>query len=77
MRIVSMYIARMRSHEYVEARDCMRSVYADGRTFPSFLGRRKEGERERSAGEREIERKRVKERQTRARSRWIAETHCL
>lgn len=51
MRIVSMYIARMRSHEYVEARDCMRSVYADGRTFPSFLERRKEGERERGVQE--------------------------
>lgn len=49
----------------------MRSVYADGRTFPSFLERRKEGERERerSAGEREIDREIERKRDRRERAR--------
>lgn len=71
MRIVSMYVARMWSHGYVEARDCMRSVHVGGRTFPSFLGNGEKGTVREGEGERGGEKEREEKARERERERKI------
>jgi len=59
MRIVSMYVARMRSHEYVEARDCMRErrMPAGEASLPFLVtAKRRRKRKERGTRSRERER---------------------